>query len=261
MDFDSLIVFPRLIQPWVVWITQKVPGYKDLQMGNLWENPSSKSLGRWVTPSIPSAVGSTVSNTESSICDWEPRCVTGSCVGTGHQSHWNPDSVFWSGCAPRLPCLACARTHLWALSRSFVLQSVPPQHTQKWVLLLYSFHSIPVCALVVGPGWEPDLCKARCPFIQTFSFFYNYSEVLLSTSRVAQPIILISADILGRKIFPKIGYHIRKGFCCVKVWVEELNESYEGKNEKLLFSKFSKIWEMFVMEKENKEFWKKQQIQ
>lgn len=156
-----------------------------------------------------------------------------------------------------VPELIC---ELWAGALCFSL-SLHSTLRNGCCCCINSFHSIPVCALVVEPGWEPDLCKAGRPFIQTFSFFYNYSEVLLSTSRVAHPIILISADVLGRKILPKIGYHIRKGFCCVKVWVEELNESYEGKDEKFLFSKFSKIWEMFVMEKENKEFWKKQQIQ
>lgn len=57
----------------------------------------------------------------------------------------------------------------------------------------------------VEHGWEHDLYKADCLFMQTFSFLYIYPEVLLITSRVAQPIILIAADILGRKILPKIG--------------------------------------------------------
>lgn len=164
-------------------------------MGNLWENPSHNSLGRWVTPSIP-AGSCRFCCEEHRVCNWDPVWELAT------QPHWNPDSVFCSVCAPRLhpwhvPELTCEP---WAGALCLSLSLL----RNGYCSCITSYHSIPVCSLAVEPGWEPDLCKAGCLFMQTFSFPYLYPEVLLSTSRVAQPIILIAADILGRKILPKI---------------------------------------------------------
>lgn len=99
----------------------------------------------------------------------------------------------------RVPELLCEP---WAGALCFTL-SIHSTLRNGYCSCFTCYHSIPVCGL--EPGWEPDLCRAGCLFMQTFSFLYIYPEILLSTSRVAQPIILIAADILGRKILPKIG--------------------------------------------------------